>query len=130
MDYTAANNDHHGYQDFQHRMSQGPDHHAQGPHIRLIARRRSPTVNDVKEIRHDMDITRIGDSTWGIIYRKKGGSEKNCSVRIYEQQLGACIVGWLLTLIESGAAVEGALAASACESIRRALISLNRTAHC
>ena len=34
--------------------------------------------------------------------------------------------GWL-TLIESGAAEEGALAASACESMRRALISLDNT---
>jgi hypothetical protein len=43
------------------------------------------------------------------------------------QQLGACTtLGWL-TLIESGAAEEGALAASACESIRRALISLDKT---
>jgi hypothetical protein len=43
------------------------------------------------------------------------------------QQLGACTAAGWLTLIESGAAEEGALAASACESMRRALISLDKT---
>lgn len=45
------------------------------------------------------------------------------------QQLGACTTDGWLTLIESGAAEVGALAASACESMRRALISLNKTKH-
>ena len=43
---------------------------------------------------------------------------------IYVQQPGAVIaLGWL-TLTESGAALEGAPAASACESMSRALMSL------
>jgi hypothetical protein len=91
-------------------------------------------VNDVREIRHDLDInitrTLEGDNTWGIINRKEewgGNGGKACGGRIYVQQLGACTAAGWLTLIESCAAEEGALAASACESIRRALMLLDET---
>jgi len=74
--------------------------------------------------------TLAGDSTWGIINKTEewgGNGGKACGGTIYVQQLGACTAAGWLTLIESGAAEEGALAASACESMRRALISLDKT---
>jgi hypothetical protein len=73
--------------------------------------------------------TLAGDSTWGIINKRRlgGNGRKACGGKIYVQQLGACTAAGWLTLIESGAAEEGALAASACESMRRALMSLDKT---
>jgi hypothetical protein len=46
---------------------------------------------------------------------------------IYEQQLATWAVAGWLTLIDVGCAEGGALATSACESMRRALMSLDET---
>jgi len=108
--YTARQVNHdHGYQDLEYTgCSQGHDHQPRakvpspsGPsHARGLQR-----VNDVREIRHDSDInmtgTLAGDSTWGIINRKRRMGWERAEGLRWENLCAAArslYSGWLVNL--------------------------------